>query len=114
MLLGTFQTANRFTPATRRRYSALAERQAFVGALGAGLSPFPARGVRGASLQDNERLAGEWNVIALGPSFAAALIAQDLGDDVPDTERTFRYAVVEDRDLIVRAARSLMARIVAS
>ena len=34
---GMFETAERFTPATRRRYAALAEGAAFVAALGAGL-----------------------------------------------------------------------------
>jgi hypothetical protein len=61
-------------------YAELARGEAFVGALGVGLGEAPAPGVRGASLGANETLADEWNVIALGPTFAVALIAQDLGD----------------------------------
>jgi EAL domain-containing protein (putative c-di-GMP-specific phosphodiesterase class I) len=113
VILGCFQAAERFTPATTRRYTALARRAAFVGAFGIGMAAAPAPGVRGATLDANEQLAGEWNVLVVGPHQAAALIARDLGDDGPDMERRFAHTLVEDRDLVVRAARALMLRIVA-
>ena len=108
---GCFQSARHFTPATARRYARLARRSAFVGAFGAGLDDVPVAGVRGASLRVNEDLAGEWNVIVVGPHQAAALIAVDLGDGGEDMQRRFAYALIEDRDLVLRAARSLMLRI---
>jgi len=108
---GCFQAARHFTPATARRYARLARRSAFVGAFGAGLDDTPVAGVRGASLRTNEDLAGEWNVIVVGPHQAAALIAVDLGDGGEDMQRRFAYALIEDRDLVLRAARSLMLRI---
>ena len=67
--------------------------------------------MRGASLRINEDLTGEWNVIVVGPHQAAALIAVDLGDGGPDMQRRFAYTLIEDRDLVLRAARSLMLRI---
>jgi EAL domain-containing protein (putative c-di-GMP-specific phosphodiesterase class I) len=109
--LGCFQSARHFTPATARRYTRLARRSAFVGAFGTGLDDAPVEGVRGASLHTNEALAGEWNVIVVGPHQAAALIAVDLRDGGADMERRFAYTLIEDRDLVLRAARSLMLRI---
>jgi EAL domain-containing protein/diguanylate cyclase/two-component system sensory protein len=112
VVLGTFQSARHFTPATARRYARLAERSAFVGAFGVGLGDAPAAGVRGASLLANEQLAGEWNVVVVGPHHAAALIARDLGDGGPDLARRYAHTLVEDRELVLRAARALMLRIV--
>jgi EAL domain-containing protein (putative c-di-GMP-specific phosphodiesterase class I) len=112
VVLGTFQSARHFTPATARRYARLAERSAFVGAFGVGLSDVPACGVRGAGLAANEQLAGEWNVVVIGPHHAAALIARDLGDGGPDLERRYAHTLVEDREIVLGAARALMLRIV--
>jgi hypothetical protein len=39
-------------------------------------------------------------------------VARDLGDDGPDLERRFAYAVTDDRTLVAEMARALMARIV--
>jgi EAL domain-containing protein (putative c-di-GMP-specific phosphodiesterase class I) len=111
VVLGAFQTADRFTPATARRYEALVAQSAFVGAFGSGLDPEPAPGVRGADLDSNDQLAGEWDVLVIGPHFAAGLISQDLGDDGPDHLRRFRFVVVNDRETVLAAARSLMLRI---
>lgn len=110
VILSAFQTADRFTPATASLYTKLASRSAFVGAFGRGLSSGPAPGVRGASLPDNHRLRGEWDVIIVGPHYAGALIAQDLGDQGADMQRRFRFAVVTDREMVLRAARSLMLK----
>jgi len=82
VLLSAFQTAERFAPGTRERYSNLAESAAFVAALGTGLEGEPARGVRGA-----------------------------IGDCGPDDERRFDFALTYDRDLVMNAASSLMRRV---
>jgi DICT domain-containing protein len=82
-----------------------------VGAFGVGMEHEPATGVRGATLGENEALAGEWDVVVVGPHTAAALIARDLGDTGPDRERRFAHTLVEDRELVLQAARSLMLRI---
>ena len=114
VVLGTFQSARHFTPATAGRYERLARRSAFVGAFGVGMHAEPALGVRGATLSANEALTGEWDVVVVGPHQAAALIARDLGDTgCPDRERRFAHTLVEDRELVLQAARSLMLRIAA-
>jgi DICT domain-containing protein len=71
----------------------------------------PAPGVRGADLAADDPLRGEWNVIAVGPTFAGALVARDCGDTGPDAARRFDYAITHDRDLVIAAANSLLVRL---
>jgi diguanylate cyclase (GGDEF)-like protein/PAS domain S-box-containing protein len=112
VILSAFQDARRFTPATRRRYEALARRASLVAAFGIGLPAAPIHGVRGAELTGDDALAGEWSVIVLGPHFAGALVARDLGDtEGPDRDLRFSFATVYDRALVIAAARTLIARI---
>ena len=49
-------------------------------------------------------MRGEWDVVVIGPHFAAALLARDLGDTGPDMQRTFDDALTYDRDTVIRAA----------
>lgn len=111
VVLATFQDASRFTPATRHRYAALARCNALVAGLGTGMPETPAAGVRGQSVDPDDKLRGEWDVIVVGPHMAAALIARDVGDDGPDEERRFDLVLTYDRELVLTAARALMARI---
>ncbi|MDQ6805811.1 MAG: EAL domain-containing protein [Actinomycetota bacterium] len=110
VILSAFQSSDRFTPASARLYTKLASRSAFVAVFGHGMSNEPAPGVRGANLPDNHRLTGEWDVIVVGPHYAGALIAHDLGDQGPDMQRRFRFAVVTNRNLVLHAARALMLK----
>jgi DICT domain-containing protein len=114
VVMSAFQTAERFTPATRRRYAGLAEDAAFVGAVGVGIGPGLAGGVRSGHLWPGDPLVDEWAVVVLGPHFAAALAATDLHDTGPEAERRFAYVLTYDRDRVVAAASSLMARITRS
>ena len=91
----------------------MAEHAALVGALGHGLESEPAPCVRGADLHRDEALRGEWDVAVVSPHFAGAFVARDLGDDGADADRRFDYFVTYDRELVIAAARTLMARIVA-
>jgi hypothetical protein len=50
--------------------------------------------------------------VVIGPHRAAALVARDLGDGGPDLERPYAHTLVEDRELVLRAAPALMLRIV--
>jgi DICT domain-containing protein len=112
VLLACFQEADRFTPATRSRYEFLATRAAFTGALGHGMPVSPVAGVRGADLAADDPLRGEWGLIVIGPRFAAALVAYDLGDDGPDDQRRYDVVVTHDRELVIRAAEPLLGRLV--
>jgi EAL domain-containing protein (putative c-di-GMP-specific phosphodiesterase class I) len=112
VVFATFQEARHFTPSSAARYERLASHAALVGALGVGLSSEPAPGVRGAALDADDPLKGEWNVVVIAPHFAAAFVARDLGDG-PDDDmaRRFDFCLTYDRDLAVEAARGLLARI---
>lgn len=112
VLLSAFQDAERFTTDTARRYAGLAKRLPFVAALGVGLGHEPAPGVRGASLDVDDPLGGEWSVIALGPHYCGALLARELGDSGDRLARRFEYVVTHDRGLVATAARAAMDRVV--
>jgi DICT domain-containing protein len=85
---------------------------AFVGALGEDIPASPVAGVRGANLRARDPLVREWDIVVVSPHFAAAFTALDLGDrDVADMDRRFDFQLTHDRDLAVRAARSMMSRI---
>ncbi|MBG0564226.1 sensor domain-containing phosphodiesterase [Actinoplanes aureus] len=107
VLLACFQEARHFTAHTAARFQRVAAHSPLVAALGIGLPAEPAPGVRGASLGD-DRLRGEWNVIVVGPHRAAALVARDLGDNGPEADRRFDFALTHDRGLAAEAARSLL------
>lgn len=112
IVVATFQTAERFTPATRRRYAKLAMQCSLVGALAIGIGDQPALGVRGADLDSGDDVANQWNVIVVGRHMAGALVARDLGDmDRPDGERRFQFVITYDRALVVEAARSILVRL---
>ncbi len=112
VILSAFQEARHFTKATMRRYETLARRSSLVAAFAVGLVDEPVHGVRGAQLDPDDTLAGEWSVIVLGPHFAGALVGRDLGDvDRADGERRFAFATVYDRALVIAAARTLLSRI---
>jgi EAL domain-containing protein (putative c-di-GMP-specific phosphodiesterase class I) len=111
VVVATFQHVRHFTRATRVRYERLAARAAFAAAVGAGMSDPPARGVRGGTLGPDDALLGEWNIAVLGPHFAGALVAHDLGDDGPDRDRRFEFVVTFDRDLVIDVAAALIATV---
>ncbi len=114
MLLAAFQEAERFTPDTLARYRRLSRRCTLVAALGHGLPECPVEGVRGANIDADDPLRGEWSVVVTGSHYAGALLAKDLGDHGPDSERRFSYLVTHDRALVELAADSLLRRVAAT
>jgi EAL domain-containing protein (putative c-di-GMP-specific phosphodiesterase class I) len=111
VLLSTFQEARYFPKSTAVRYARLAEEVALVGALAHDMDAEPAPGVRGSALDTADALRGEWDVVVLGPHFAGAFVARDLGDYGADDARRFEYIVTYDRNLVVAAATRLISRI---
>jgi diguanylate cyclase (GGDEF)-like protein len=111
VVLSAFQDAKHFTPYTVSRYEMLARWASLVAALGVGLGEEPVPGVRGAHIDHDDPLAGEWSVIVIGPHFAGALVAQDLGDTGRERDRRFVFSTAYDRGLVIAAARTLLARI---
>lgn len=113
VVIAAFQDDRFFTGASRDLYMSLGRGCAFVAALGAGMSPLPAPGVRGVRLATRDPLRDEWVVIVLGSYFCAALAARDLGDESPDGDRRFDYVMTYERELVSDVARSLLARAMA-
>jgi EAL domain-containing protein (putative c-di-GMP-specific phosphodiesterase class I) len=111
VLLACFQERRHLGPGTVRRYQRLAGRTAYAAVFGAGVPVEAAAGIRGVDLGAGDPLRREWNVVVVGPYFAAALVARDLGDDGPDRERRFDYALTYDRTLVLEAARALLHRV---
>lgn len=111
VVLGAFQDVSFFSPVTRARWAQLGANSAFTAVIGRGIPESPVEGVRGASLDDDDPLIREWDVIVVGPHFAAALVAKDLGGFTTDRLRSFEYVVSYDRDLVIEAARSLISRV---
>jgi DICT domain-containing protein len=95
VVLAAFQHGRHFTRATAKRYLDVVQHASFVGALGVGLGVQPVAG-------------GRWPVASLGPHYAAALIAKDLGDDGPESGRRFDYVITHDRANLTAAASSLL------
>lgn len=110
LVLGTFQEAKQFTPATAKRWRTLADRAGFAGVYGVGLSHMLDGKVQHAPLVPTDDLVKEWTVVVLGPHSAALLAARDREDDVPDLDRTFDVVQSYDRDLATRAAHSILTR----
>jgi len=107
----TFQHSHYVTGATRQRYAELGEKLALVAMLGEQLPAEPAPGVRGVALTPEDPLAREWDVVVVGPHFAAALLACDLGDSGADDQRRFDYVLTYNRELVLRAASCLIRRL---
>ncbi|BEL06931.1 hypothetical protein Q0Z83_051220 [Actinoplanes sichuanensis] len=113
VVLAAFEDFRFFRPSTSRRFTELAARLPFVAALGVGMPPAPAPGVRGAALKPDDPLAREWTVVVLGAHTSAALMAFDLGDTGADPDRQFEFVVTYDRGLATAAAHSLVGRLTA-
>jgi EAL domain-containing protein (putative c-di-GMP-specific phosphodiesterase class I)/DICT domain-containing protein len=111
VVVAAFEEKRFFTPASGRRYQRLAASAAFVGALGAGLPVEPVPGVRGADLESDDPVLGEWDIAVVGPHFAAALVGRDLGSDGADEDRPFDFVLTYERDLVLEISRSLMSRL---
>jgi EAL domain-containing protein (putative c-di-GMP-specific phosphodiesterase class I) len=111
IVLGCFQHARHFTPATQQRYGHLAAVTTLTAAVGVNLAGTTIPGVRGAGLSADDPLCGEWSVIVVGPHFSGALVARDCGDSGPDPQRRFDFVITHDRQLVVRAARTVLRRL---
>ncbi|MDM7488215.1 EAL domain-containing protein [Rhodococcus sp. GXMU-t2271] len=110
IVLGTFQYARNFGERTRARWQYMAERIAYAGVYGVGLGPCAEAGIHHASLDPDDPLVEEWNVVVLGPYFACVLSAVDLHRGTDDLDREFDYVVSYDRGTVVRCARSILDR----
>jgi diguanylate cyclase (GGDEF)-like protein/PAS domain S-box-containing protein len=107
VLLATIQTADVLSPRLVETYTAIAERAAFVGVLGVGVTSQPSRSVHGGDLAEDDPLAQQWSVAVVGPHFGAALVA--LPD--PDVEDGFQAVWSQDPVYAADVAEQLARRL---
>lgn len=117
-VLVTFQDRRHLTEASRASYGRLAQTGASVHAFARGLTSdySPAsKGLVHVALLPSDPLAGEWDIVVLGPRIAAAFLARDLAPEQPvagkDLDRPFSWVQTEDRALVEEAADRLLARL---
>lgn len=108
VVLSGFQHAGHVTPAVLRTYTELAQSGAFVGLFAQGISRLALKNLAHGDLEPTDRMTKEWSVNVVGPHFAAALSARELESDGP---RRFAFALTHDRELVIRMAQSLLARL---
>jgi diguanylate cyclase (GGDEF)-like protein len=66
----------------------------------------------GSEVAADDPIGLEWDVIVLGPDYAAALVAQDLGETTStDGTRRFTHVLTHDRALVRLAARTVLRRL---
>lgn len=111
VVVSCFQLAEQFSSDTVRRYRRLASVSPLVVALGREMAHEPAPGVRGGDIAPDDPLVEQWAVAVVGPHYAAALVAHDLGDRGRATGRRFDAIVTHDRELALGVARSLLSRL---
>lgn len=110
ILLGTFQHAKYFSPTTAARWRSVADTIGLAGVYGVGLTNVLDGNVQHAPLDPDDLLIDEWNVVVLGPHFAAILSAHDRHDNGPDLERTFDFVQSYDRVTVTQTVRSILSR----
>ena len=111
VIVATFQHRRNLTKRDLDRYELLARELALTVVIGVEIPETPAPGVHGAPLRHDDPLIGEWDVAVLGPHFAGALVARDLGDGGPDRERRFEFVITFERELVVDIAACLIGRL---
>ena len=111
VLLVNVGRARLVTPEVEERYAELAAASTLAAVLGVDLPTHVAAGLRGTDLTPDEPLADEWDVVVVGPHFAGALVARDLGDSGADLLRRYAFALTYDREVVLQAARALLQRL---
>jgi EAL domain-containing protein (putative c-di-GMP-specific phosphodiesterase class I) len=94
------------TPEQHDRLAAIGRRGVFTAVIGPGIPADPGQGIRGVGSSQSD-LYGQWAIIALGPSVAAALLAKAANEE----ETEYDFALIHDRERVIAAAHSLFRRI---
>jgi EAL domain-containing protein (putative c-di-GMP-specific phosphodiesterase class I) len=108
VLLATFQEARRFDSGARSRYAKLAEQQALAAVYAAGMPTELGAKLRGCSLESDDPLTREWNVLVISAHASAGVFAVEIPGPGP---RQFDMILTWDRELVVAAARPLLRRL---
>ncbi len=109
LLMVSFDERSRPSADDIERLAEVVDHAAFVVVAGpeVGSGP-PARRI--LHLEHRRAMGADWSVIVLGPHYAGALLARDVGDTGPNDSRRFEYLVTHNRDLVLRMARSVLSQ----
>jgi len=111
VVLSTFQHHPNLTPATRRRYTALAATAGLVAVYLAGDAELDdGSGIRSAQIDPADPLVDEWDIVVLTADFAAVLAAREVDPD-NHAEGSYEFVLTHDRDLATAAALTLINRL---
>ncbi|BBZ25937.1 hypothetical protein MMAD_02320 [Mycolicibacterium madagascariense] len=114
MVFTAMQRRDYFAGATRDRYRRLGSSCPLVAVFGRDMPADLGSDVRGVMLHPADPLCTEWTVVAIGPHYAAALIAREHDDNAElrrsDDDRRFDFVITHDRGLVAEAARNLLER----
>ena len=111
VVLSTFQHHPNLTPATRRRYGALAAKAGLVAVYVAGDAGLgEGSGIRVAQIDPADPLLDEWDIVVLTADFAAVLAAREV-DPHQHAEGAYEFVLTHDRDLATAAALTLINRL---
>jgi len=114
IVLTALQKSEYYNGDLRDRYERMAARSPLVAVFSDNADRDFGTGVRAVAIDPADPLSDEWALLALGPHFAAALVARlrtprsDLG--VPDIDSQVDLRITYDRSLVVDLARSLLGR----
>ncbi len=109
LLMVSFDERSRPSADDIARLAEVVDRAAFVVVSGPELgSAPPARRI--LHLEHRRAMGADWSVIVLGPHYAGALLARDLGDTGPNDSRRFEYLLTHNRDIVLRMARSVLGQ----
>ncbi len=71
----------------------------------------PMDGVRGTVLERDDPLIGEWDIVVVGPHYAATLVAREVPTGGADLDREFEFVLSHDRALATQVALALISRV---
>lgn len=110
VVLSTFQHHPNLTPATRRRYEALAETAGLVAVYVAGDAGIDDGAIRAVQIDPADPLLDEWDIVILTADFAAVLAAREVNPS-DHSEGSYEFVLTHDRDLATAAALTLIHRL---
>jgi len=109
LVAATLQDCRFLTARTRDVYARLAAAGARTTLLGRGLTSWVAPGVAGVALDDDDPLVDEWVIVTPVAGAPTVFAATDLDEPCDaDLERSFRYAVSHDPEVVDACTRLLV------